>query len=219
VLDDSRLRTRRLAILNELTVTIARGQITPHDPDGARKIEAVVGAKAAWFQLTEGPRLVPTQHSGTVAGNFSVRWHNSRATKRGLAFSRKIRAVVMKLSEMPEPERKQLAKQSHSTCSAGSGAGQEGSDRNGVAGCKGSLRHTREELDFLETAAQTIGIASENLRLLEQVLRSQRQGMNTFDSIQDLILAHDADFRILKTNQASAAAAGASASGCVGQSV
>jgi len=26
--------------------------------------------------------------------------------------------------------------------------------------------------------------------------------MNTFDSIQDLILAHDADFRILKTNQA-----------------
>ena len=42
----------------------------------------------------------------------------------------------------------------------------------------------------------------ENLRLLEQVLRSQRQWMNTFDSIQDLILAHDADFRILKTNQA-----------------
>jgi two-component system NtrC family sensor kinase len=42
----------------------------------------------------------------------------------------------------------------------------------------------------------------ENLRLLEQVLRSQRQWMNTFDSIQDLILAHDGDFRILKTNQA-----------------
>jgi PAS domain-containing protein len=47
-----------------------------------------------------------------------------------------------------------------------------------------------------------LGIAVENLRLLEQVLRSQRQWMNTFDSIQDLILAHDADFRILKTNQA-----------------
>ena len=26
--------------------------------------------------------------------------------------------------------------------------------------------------------------------------------MNTFDSIQDLILAHDAEFRILETNQA-----------------
>ena len=69
-------------------------------------------------------------------------------------------------------------------------------------GCSGSRRHTREELEFLETAAQKLGIAVENLRLLEQVLRSQRQWMNTFDSIQDLILAHDADFRILKTNQA-----------------
>src|SRR5205807_7037023 len=69
-------------------------------------------------------------------------------------------------------------------------------------GCSGSRRHTREELEFLETAAQTLGIAVENLRLLEQVLRSQRQWMNTFDSIQDLILAHDGDFRILKTNQA-----------------
>ena len=50
-----------------------------------------------------------------------------------------------------------------------------------------SRRHTREELEFLETAAQALGIAAENLRLLEQVLRSQRQWMNTFDSIQDLI--------------------------------
>ncbi len=57
-------------------------------------------------------------------------------------------------------------------------------------------------MEFLETAAQKLGIAVENLRLLEQVLRSQHQWMNTFDSIQDLILAHDADFRILKTNQA-----------------
>src|SRR5208337_2045133 len=69
-------------------------------------------------------------------------------------------------------------------------------------GCARNRRHAREELEFLETAAQSLGIAAENLRLLEQVLRSQRQWMNTFDSIQDLILAHDADFRILKTNQA-----------------
>ena len=41
----------------------------------------------------------------------------------------------------------------------------------------------------------------ENFRLLEQVLRSQRQWMNTFDSIHDIILAHDADYRIIKANQ------------------
>src|SRR5208283_1696268 len=63
-------------------------------------------------------------------------------------------------------------------------------------------RHTREELEFLETAAQKLGIAVENLRLLEQILRSQQQWVNTFDSILDPILAHDADFHILKANQA-----------------
>ena len=44
-------------------------------------------------------------------------------------------------------------------------------------------------------------VAVENFRLLEQVLRSQRQWMNTFDSVHDIILAHDADFRIIKANQ------------------
>jgi len=46
-----------------------------------------------------------------------------------------------------------------------------------------------------------LAIAVENFRLLEQVLRSQRQWINTFDSIHDIILAHDADFRIVKANQ------------------
>ena len=90
----------------------------------------------------------------------------------------------------------------HSSRAAAASPGQEDGDRDAVARLFGSRRHTQEELEFLETAAQKLGIAVENLRLLEQVLRSQRQWMNTFDSIQDLILAHDADFRILKTNQA-----------------
>jgi two-component system NtrC family sensor kinase len=46
-----------------------------------------------------------------------------------------------------------------------------------------------------------LGIAIENFRLLEQALRSQRQWRNTFDSVHDIILAHDADFRIIKANQ------------------
>src|SRR5207237_1298157 len=63
------------------------------------------------------------------------------------------------------------------------------------------LFYTREDLDFLSTTANQLGIAVENLRLLEQVLRSQRQWMNTFDSIQDLILAHDSEYRIIKANK------------------
>ena len=68
-------------------------------------------------------------------------------------------------------------------------------------GDSGSRQWTAEELEFIRNCAQTLAIAIENSRLLEQVLRSQRQWTNTFDSIHDLILAHDADFRIIKVNQ------------------
>src|SRR5208282_5907605 len=60
---------------------------------------------------------------------------------------------------------------------------------------------TGEELEFLETCGRQLGIAIENFRLLEQALRSQRQWRNTFDSVHDIILAHDVDFRIIKANQ------------------
>ena len=56
-------------------------------------------------------------------------------------------------------------------------------------------------MEFLETCGRQLGIAIENFRLLEQALRSQRQWRNTFDSVHDIILAHDADFRIIKANQ------------------
>ena len=62
--------------------------------------------------------------------------------------------------------------------------------------------YTQEDLEFLETSGNQLGIAVENVRLMEQVMRSQRQWVNTFDSIQDLILVHDAEFSIMKVNQA-----------------
>src|SRR5208337_1658617 len=65
VLDDARLRTRRLTVLNELAVTIARGQNhAPMMQTALQKLKAIVGAKAAWFHAMEGDHLVPTQHVG-----------------------------------------------------------------------------------------------------------------------------------------------------------
>jgi two-component system NtrC family sensor kinase len=207
VLDDSRLRTRRLAVLNELTVTIARGQNhAPMMQTALEKLKTVVGAKAAWFQLMEGDHLVPTQHAGLspdflrAMGQAGMGQAGTDETEARLL--QENRAVVMKLSERSEPEREQLGKRGIHQVVLLPVLGKKSVIGMLSLGCSGSRRHTREELEFLETAAQTLGIAVENLRLLEQVLRSQRQWMNTFDSIQDLILAHDADFRILKTNQA-----------------
>jgi PAS domain S-box-containing protein len=206
-LDDSRLRTRRLAVLNELTVTIARGQNhAPMMQTALEKLKAVVGAKAAWFHLMEGDRLVPTQHAGLspellrTLGQAGMGQAGTDETQARVL--QENRVAVMTASEMSEPEREQLGKHGIQHVLLLPVRGKKTVIGMLSLGCSGSRRHTQEELEFLETAAQKLGIAVENLRLLEQVLRSQRQWMNTFDSIQDLILAHDADFRILKTNQA-----------------
>jgi PAS domain S-box-containing protein len=202
VLDDSRLRTRRLAVLNELTVTIARAQ--NHGPmmqTALEKLKAVVGAKAAWFQLTEGDRLAPTQHIGLTPECLrAIGQAESDETRSRIL--QENRSAVTKLAELPEAERDQLAKDGIRRVVLLPVRGKKTSIGVLSLGCSRRRSLSPEELEFLETAAQALGIAIENLRLLEQVLRSQRQWMNTFDSIQDLILAHDADFRILKTNQA-----------------
>ena len=206
VLDDSRLRTRRLAVLNELTVTIARGQNhAPMMQTALEKLKTVVGAKAAWFHLMEGDRLVPTQHAGLSPEFLRALGQGMGQTGTDETHTRVLqenRVAVVTASEMSEPEREQLGKHGIHHVLLLPVRGKKTVIGMLSLGCSGSRRHTQEELEFLETASQKLGIAVENLRLLEQVLRSQRQWMNTFDSIQDLILAHDADFRILKTNQA-----------------
>ena len=69
-------------------------------------------------------------------------------------------------------------------------------------GSRHRLSYTPDEMEFLTTTAHQLGLAVENLRLVEQILRSHRQWTNTFDSIHDLVLLHDAEFRIMKANHA-----------------
>ena len=52
---------------------------------------------------------------------------------------------------------------------------------------------------------------------MEEILRSHRQWSNTFESIQDLVLLHDSDFRILKANPSLLSRVGKSQSEVVGQ--
>ena len=77
---------------------------------------------------------------------------------------------------------------------------------------------TTEELEFLQACAKQLAVAVENFRLLEQVLRSQRQWINTFDSVHDIILAHDADFHIIKANQVLLEQLGKAAADVIGSS-
>ncbi len=201
VLDDSRLRARRLAVLNELAVTIAHGQNhAPMMQAALEKLKAVAGAKAAWFNVLENGCLEPTQHVGLSAESLRA-LEQAGMDETQVRVLQENRAAVIDLSQRPELEREQLKKYGVHRVVLVPVQCKKSAIGMLSLGCSRCRRHTPEELRFLETAAQSLGIAAENVRLLEQVLRSQRQWMNTFDSIQDLIIAHDADFRILKTNQ------------------
>ena len=71
--------------------------------------------------------------------------------------------------------------------------------------CVGSNEPRRfhaEEIHFLVNVANLLGLTIQNVSLFEQAAHAERQWMYTFDSIEDPILVHDPEFRILRANQA-----------------
>ena len=201
VFGEARARGRRLQVLRALTESIVLAQQQGGMmEDALEELQRLTRSKAAWFRLIEGGHLVAT-HAVGVSADFlreaslaeltesvsqmlergkPVTAHRSGATSEdeGLLRSEKLQYLVM----VPV-----LGKKSPIGVL--------------VLGSAGSRKLTAEELVFLETCGRQLGIAIENFRLLEQALRSQRQWRNTFDSVHDIILAHDAEFRIIKANQ------------------
>ncbi len=81
------------------------------------------------------------------------------------------------------------------------------------------VSYTPDEMEFLTASAHQLGLAVENLRLVEEILRSHRQWTNTFDSIQDLVLLHDSEFKVMKANHALLSRLGQSPSEVIGKIV
>ena len=202
VFDDSRARTRRLAVVNALTSSIARAsQSGPMLLTALEELKQLINARAAWFRLQEDNRMVIAQQIGLSAEFVLAR--NSIAlddTLRTVIGDTKPTIISVKTADGEMKDALKQEKFHHVLMVPVRG-------KKSVIGILSlGSRHwrsyTAEDLEFLETSAHQLGIAVENVKLMEQVLRSQRQWVNTFDSIQDLILVHDADFNIMKVNQA-----------------
>ena len=198
---EARARGKRLKVLRALTESIVLAQQQGGMMEEALgELRGLTRSKAAWFRLIEGGNLVAT-HAVGVSQDFlreagcaeltesvtqilergkPVKAHRSEGSPEdaGLLKSEKLQYVVM----VPV-----LGKKSPVGLL--------------FLGSAGTRKLTSEEMEFLETCGRQLGIAIENFRLLEQALRSQRQWRNTFDSVHDIILAHDADFKIIKANQ------------------
>ena len=202
VFDDYKLHMRRLGVVNALTSSITRAQ--HHGPIMATALEELKGlmrAKAAWFRLLEGDRMVIAQQIGLSAGFVQDR----QSVPLDDDFERTLGAaapVVLEASAAADTVRPYLKNEGFHHIVMVPVLGKKSVIGTLALGSRHRLHYSPDEMDFLVTTAHQLGLAVENLRLVEQILRSHRQWTNTFDSIHDLVLLHDSEFRVMKANHA-----------------
>jgi PAS domain S-box-containing protein len=76
-----------------------------------------------------------------------------------------------------------------------------------------------DEENFLVNVANLLGLTVQNVELFQSSAASRRQWLDTFDSIDDLILVHSPDGRILRANRALATRLGSEPVALVGRSL
>jgi PAS domain S-box-containing protein len=218
VFDESRMRTRRLCAVQAITNSLVSAQQYGNVVQSAiEELKRLTGVRAAWFRLLEGGHLVAT-HAVGLSPDFL----------RDAGFA-EMNDDIHKLLAQPGPQvtTREAAGPEPKACLETEKIRQlvmvpvmGNKSPIGLLLLGGSISRqwTPEELEFLQVCAKQLAVAVENFRLLEQVLRSQRQWINTFDSIHDIILAHDADFRIIKANQVLLEQLGQAAADVVGNS-
>ncbi len=218
VFDESRARTRRLYAVQAITTSLVSAQQYGNVVQSAvEELKRVTGVRATWFRLLEGGHLVAT-HAVGLSPDFL----------RDAGFA-EINDDIQKLLAQPGPQitTRDAAGPEPKACLETEKlrqlvmvpiTGNKLPIGLLLLGDSGNRQWTPEELDFLQTCAKQLAVAVENFRLLEQNLRSQRQWINTFDSIHDIILAHDADYRIIKANQVLLEQLGQAAADVIGNS-
>jgi len=218
VFDEARVRTRRLRAVQAITTSITSAQQYGNVVQSAvEELQDVTGVRAAWFRLFEGGHLVAT-HAVGLSSDFLRDAGMAEITDDiSKLLNQSAPKVTIRSAAAPEPEECLKAEKINQLVMVPV-AGNKSPIGLLLLGSSGSRQWTAEELDFLQSCAKQLAVAVENFRLLEQVLRSQRQWINTFDSIHDIILAHDADYRIIKANQVLLEQLGQAAADVVGSS-
>jgi len=167
VFDQSRMRAKRLAVVQVLTGNIVSAQQYGNMVQSAvDELQRLTGVRASWFRLLEGGHLVAT-HAVGVSPDFL----------RDAGFT-EVSDDLSKLLEKPEPRvtKRDAASPESAECLELEKirqvvmlpvVGKKAPIGLLMLGNSGSRLWTSEELDFLQTCALQLAIAVENFRLLE----------------------------------------------------
>lgn len=203
VLDDSKARTDRLYVLNSIGTTIAEAQDSSTLIRVAlSELKSLCRARAASVRLKQGDRMVLFEQIGLPEDYVRRRRELDASTSYGARLMVERQPVKLMVRELDRETRLSLegAKLNHLLMIPMTGK----SSVIGVLllGIAYERSYTPDELKFLVTTSNQLALALENVRLFEQILHSQRQWVATFDSIEDLVLVHDSEGRILRVNRA-----------------
>jgi PAS domain S-box-containing protein len=217
VFDESRLETRRLAALNALTTGVSRASQDEALIQAAlQDVTGLMNANAAWFRTINGQFLTLSQQVGLSADFLRAR----RAIPFDDAAERMrdtTRPVMVSQKAFMEPGLTTFKREDIEQIVVTCVPGRKALIGTLVLGNPTKRSYAPDELDFLVTCGQQLGLSLENVHLVEETLRSHRQWSNTFESIQDMVLLHDSSYRILKANPALLSRIGKSLADVVGQ--
>jgi PAS domain S-box-containing protein len=216
VYGDARMRARRLQAMQTLSDNIMGAHQYGNMVQSAlEELKKVTGVRAAWFRLIEGESLVAT-HAVGMSADYLRDAGFTPVNEDISILLQKREPLVMTREKVPTEAQAALEAEKIRQLVIAPVIGNKSAIGLLLLGNTATRQWTREELSFLQTCGQQLAVAVENSRLLEKVLRSQSQWMNTFDSIHDIILAHDADYRIIKVNQVLLGQLGQSAADVMG---
>jgi PAS domain S-box-containing protein len=203
VLEDARAQIQRLDALNTIT----------HQVSDSRDFESIIGtileelrkitrAKAAWFRMLQGEKLVLAGHCG-LSPAFAQKTAaiDTGSSVSGFAL-REGEVYVLKATESHPNLRETITAEGIHHLLLVPIEGKSAPLGMFILGMAHFRAYTGREKEFLKAAAKQIGLAAENRILLQQVVHSRNEWASTFDSIPDCILVHDLDYRILRANSA-----------------
>lgn len=220
VVDDARMRNRRLAAINAITLSMAEAQdFGPMMNTALEVLRDITDARAAWFRIIDANRLVMTNHIDASPDYIRERGVLELDSSLTGDIIRGGRPAVLRGQDSETVARERLRNDDFDHLLVIPVEGKAG-PIGAITTAHSTFRTYRPaELEFLHATARQLGLALENLRLIDQILYSQRQWVNTFDSIRDFILVHDENYRIIRVNRAFAARLNAAPADVAGRAV